>query len=112
MQLSVRTQNSVKILALSGRFDTTAAQTVHKWIDEAASIPPARVVVNMSEVEFVDSTGLSTLVQGMKRSQQNNGNLHLCGLQQPVRLIFELTRLDRFFEIYPIEEDAINAFVN
>jgi len=39
-----------------------------------------------------------------------DGDLYICGLQQPVRIIFELTRLDKFFEIFPAEEDAIAAF--
>ena len=48
----------------------------------------------------------------MKHCQQKGGNLHLYGLQQSVRIIFELTRLDRAFEIYNEEDEAINAFVN
>ena len=58
----------------------------------------------------LNSTGLSTLVQGTKQSRMQDGDLYICGLQQPVRIIFELTRLDKFFEIFPAEEDAIAAF--
>ena len=50
------------------------------------------------------------LVQGMKRCRERDGDLRLCALQQPVRMIFELTRLDRAFEIYQSEEDAVQAF--
>ena len=53
---------------------------------------------------------LSALVEGMKRSRQLEGDLRLCNLQQPVRMIFELTRLDRAFEIFSSEEEAIQAF--
>jgi anti-anti-sigma regulatory factor len=46
----------------------------------------------------------------MKRCRQQGGDLHLCGLQQPVRFAFALTRLDRAIEIFPDEEQAVKAF--
>ncbi len=67
--------------------------------------------MNLAGVQFVDSTALATLVQGMKRCRQLKGDLRLCGLQQPVRMIFELTRLDKAFEIFSGEDEAIQAFV-
>jgi len=68
--------------------------------------------VNLEGVDFVDSTGLATLVQGVKNCRQLNGDLRLCSVQQSVRMVFELTRLDKFFEIYLQEEEAVKAFAN
>jgi len=110
MQITERQINDIQILELAGRFDTATANSVLQHIDSATAQPPAKVVVNLEKVSFVDSTGLSTLVQGTKQSRMQNGDLYICGLQQPVRIIFELTRLDKFFEIFPAEEDAITAF--
>lgn len=110
MELIDRTENDVRVLQLSGRFDSYTAGAVRSWIETNTEAPPAQIVVNLGEVSFVDSTGLATLVQGMKRSRQHGGDLLLCQLQQPVRLIFELTRLDRAFEVLPTEEDAVAAF--
>lgn len=64
----------------------------------------------MTSVSFVDSTALAALVQGMKHSRQQGGDLRLCGLGQSVRIIFELTRLDRAFEIYAKPKEAIASF--
>jgi len=110
MQITERQINDIQILELAGRFDTTTANSVLRYIDSATAKPPAKVVVNLEKVSFVDSTGLSTLVQGTKQSRMQDGDLYICGLQQPVRIIFELTRLDKFFEIFSAEEDAIAAF--
>jgi anti-sigma B factor antagonist len=63
------------------------------------------VVVNLSGVTFIDSAALSALVSGLKRCRMGKGELYLCCLQQPVRVIFELTRLNRAFTIF--EEEAI-----
>lgn len=110
MELKSRLEGQVKILELSGRFDSYTAPQVRQWLEEAADREPAQLVLNLSGVHFVDSTALATLVQGMKRCRQLNGDLRLCCLQQPVRMIFELTRLDKAFEIFALEEAAVQTF--
>lgn len=110
MNFTSRTQGRVSIIALQGRFDAHMAPPVAAWLEAAAASAPARVLVNLSGVNFVDSTALATMVQGMKRCRQMGGDLHLCGLQQPLRIIFELTRLDRAFGMFVSEEEAISAF--
>lgn len=112
MELISRYENGVKILALSGRFDTHTAEPVIDWLDQAVTEEPANIVVNLAKVDFLDSTALSTLVRGMKHSRERKGDLRLCGMQQPVRIIFELTRLDRVFEIYIAEDEAVQAFAH
>ena len=110
MDLQSKSINNIKVLTLTGRFDALTSVEVQTWLDDATKVKPVQIVVNLSAVTFVDSTALSTLVAGMKRARQADGDLRLCKLQQPVRMIFELTRLDRAFEIFPGEEDAVGAF--
>jgi anti-sigma B factor antagonist len=110
MELIDRQENDVRVLQISGRVDSYTVEPAKKWIETHTQAPPAQLVVNLERVTFIDSTGLATLVQGMKRSRQHGGDLLLCRLQQPVRLVFELTRLDRAFEVLPTEEDAVAAF--
>ena len=110
MDLETRTVDGVSVLALSGSFNNYTAQPVRQWIDAATTTPPAWLVINLSQVSFLDSTALSTLVHGMKRTREQNGDLRLCGLTQPVRMIFEMTRLDQVFEIFAHEADAVQAY--
>ncbi len=70
----------------------------------------AQIVVDLGGVSFIDSSGLSALVLGMKRCRENEGDLRLCRLQTPVRMIFELTRLHQAFEIHGDEGAAVRAF--
>ncbi len=111
MVIKTRVRKDIKVLELAGRFDASTVDPVRDWIEDATREPPAYVVVNMEKVDFVDSTGLSALVQGLKRAREYGGNLHICGLQQPVRIIFELTRLDQYFQIFMVEEDAVAAIL-
>jgi anti-sigma B factor antagonist len=107
MELRTRTVNTATVLELSGRFDAHTASDVAAALEKATQVSSARIVVNLRGVNFLDSTGLATLVQGMKRARQAGGDLRLCELQQPVRIIFELTRLDKAFDIYPNEAEAL-----
>lgn len=110
MELTTRSFDTITIIELSGRFDKYAAPPVVECLERATAAPPAHIVVNMAAVPFVDSTGLATLVQGLKRARRWGGELHLCGLQQPVYMLFELTRLDKAFNIFVNEEHALQAF--
>ncbi len=106
---SIETVNGVCVVELRGRFDAQEAPRVITLLQEALDAGQARVVVNLKAVHFVDSTGLSVLVRVMKQSRQRQGDVRICGLQQPVRIIFELTRMDHVFALFDTEEQAIAA---
>lgn len=112
MNLSSRAIENVNVLELSGRFDSYVAPQVSDWLEHTVASGSTQILVNMAGVNFVDSTALATLVQGLKRCRQRNGELHLCTLQQPVAMIFELTRLDKAFNIFVDEQHALQAFAN
>ena len=68
------------------------------------------VIFDLSKTNFVDSSFLGTLVAGLKKCTMNNGDLKIVGLQEPVRSMFELTRLYKIFDILDTVEEAIKAF--
>ncbi len=69
-----------------------------------------KVIVDLSAVEFLDSTFLGVIVGTLKRVVKQGGDLKLVGFKPPVRSMFELTRLFRVFETYPDLQDAIKSF--
>ncbi len=110
MDFTYRQAQGVDILELGGRFDAYEVPVMIRWFDEH---PQAnRVIVNLKGVVFVDSSGLSTLVKGLKRCRQNGGELYLSDLQQAVLIIFELMCLDRAFRIYDTEAEALQSFAS
>lgn len=68
------------------------------------------LVIDLQEVRFIDSSGLGVLVSGFKNASARNGSLKLCGLQQQVKSMFELTRLHRVFDIFATREEALDSF--
>lgn len=110
MDIQTRLAGDVQIFELSGRFDNYSSPQLAERLEEATRTAPAHIIVSLNKVTFVDSTGLATLVQGMKRSRQHGGDLYLSGLQRSVYMIFELTRLDKAFNIFVDEDHALQAF--
>jgi len=113
-------RNGVAVIELAGRFDAYGAPQLEKYLKQIyteagnsdATGKPLLVVVDLAQVNFIDSTGLATLVQGMKRCRERQGDVYLSGLQQPVRIIIELTRLDKVFSIFDTLEEALEKCTN
>jgi anti-sigma B factor antagonist len=110
MNLSVETQDSVTVLKLDGRFDAYEAPQISAWVDNNITPSQCQIIADLSSVSFIDSTALATLVKGMKRCRQHGGDLYICGMVKTVRIIFELTRLDKAFRIFETRGEAVNAF--
>lgn len=71
-----------------------------------------KIIVDLNECEFIDSTFLGALVVSLKKITTLNGDLRLVGFQPAVHSMFELTRMYRVFESFKTKEDAILSFEN
>jgi len=69
----------------------------------------AQLLVNMTGVKYVDSSGIASLVEGLKVSREHKTRFALYGLSKPARTVLELTHLLHVFEVYDNEEQAIAA---
>jgi anti-sigma B factor antagonist len=118
MEMKTLQTNGITVIELSGRFDAYAAPQLEKYFKllyaEANKENVAgvflSVVIDLAHVNFVDSSGLACMIQGMKNCRKYHGDVHLCNLQQGVRIIIELTRLDKVFSIFPTQNEAMEAF--
>jgi len=69
-----------------------------------------KVLFDLSDIHFVDSSGLGALLSCLRRLNQVNGDLKLFGMTKSVRALFELVRMNKIFGIYNTEEEALRAF--
>lgn len=69
----------------------------------------ARVVLDMSRVEFVNSAGLGSIVSSCKRLRAAGGELRISGLNKAIQALFELVRIHRLVDVYRTRDDAING---
>ena len=68
------------------------------------------LVVDLSRLRFVDSSGLGAFLSCLRQVNAKGGDLKLCGMSKPVRTVFELVRLHRIFDILSTREEAVRAF--
>jgi len=71
----------------------------------------SQVVLNMSQMKFVDSSGLGAMISCLREANSNKGDFKLCAMNRSVRALFELMRLHRVFSMFESEEDAVASFV-
>ena len=69
-----------------------------------------RVVLDLSKLTFIDSSGLGALLSCLRQVSSSGGDLKLCSLSTPVRSVFQLVRMHRLFDIHNTKEEAIRAF--
>ncbi len=68
-----------------------------------------RLFIDLSGVQYMDSSGLATLVEAMRIAKTSDVGLHLCAMTPKVRAIFEIARLDAFFSIKDTRDEALEA---
>jgi anti-sigma B factor antagonist len=100
-------QSRSNVLPLKGEVDLHVSPTVTASLSEMINKKPERLVVDLSEVSYIDSAGLAALIEAMQKVEGYGGKFMLAGLQETVRSIFEISRLDQVFQIFP---DADAAF--
>jgi anti-sigma B factor antagonist len=113
VSLDVQTRqvdNGVTVVAPTGRLDVAGAPALKDAISEAVKNGQPRVVLDMEGVSFVDSTGLGSVIAALKQIRSSQGDLRLAAPNQQVRVVLELTTLDRVFPYYSTVEEALTGF--
>ena len=91
------------------------AATVETFRDQLVSWQEAEAdvknyIIDLEAVDFMDSAGLGTLISVLKRITERGGDMKIANLQKKPRMVFEITRAYKVFEIYESIEEAINGF--
>jgi anti-sigma B factor antagonist len=95
------------VLALKGEIDLHVSPSVTASLNTMIEKKPRRLVVDLSEVTYIDSAGLAALIEAMQKVEGYGGKFLLAGLQETVRSIFEISRLDQVFQIFPDVRAAV-----
>ena len=96
------------VKVLETRLDATVAGEFRQGLIDFIQKGQVFLVLDLSDVEFIDSSGLGTFVSTLK-TLGGQGDLVICGAQKPLLFLFELTRLDRVFRLYNDPKEAIEA---
>jgi anti-sigma B factor antagonist len=107
IQVHVRSVDDVTILSPKGEIDLSRAPALRKHITAAQASRPRKLIIDLGGVPYMDSSGVATLVEAMQNARRAGGKLVLCALQDKVRSIFEIARLDTVFVIARSADEEI-----
>lgn len=109
LSLSTRTVADHTVLEVGGEVDVYTAPRLRERIVELVEGGSRRIVVDLSRVEFLDSTGLGVLVGALKRLRAVGGSLALVCCHERLLKIFRITALDRVFSLHDSVEAAAST---
>ena len=110
LEIRRREKEGITILDLKGRLVVGDASLVREKVNEEAAAGHIQIVLNLADVDYIDSTGLGTMVICFTSLQKASGALKLCNLNRRNIELLLLTKLSTVFHIFGEEQEAINSF--
>ena len=110
MELSINKIGDVTTIILQGRIDATVAADIEQKLLSLISGGSCKLVTSLSEVTFISSAGLRSLVAVLKQAKRDGGDLRLAGMGARVKEVFDITGLSVIFNIYASTADAVRSF--
>jgi anti-sigma B factor antagonist len=105
----IRRDDATAIVVLAGEVSRNCVPDVERALVNVCRSHPAKLVMNLENVTYIDSSGLAMLITVWRRVREYGGGMALCGLPERIRGIFEVTRLYQLFSIYDTEAEAITG---
>jgi len=109
MDLSIDKREGYAVVALAGRLTATGAPLLRNAVGDLVAAGDANIVIDMSGLQFVDSSGLGALVGGLKSARVAGGDLRIAAVPEAVRTVLHLTNLDRVLRDHPTPESAFDG---
>ncbi len=103
---------SISLVGLSGRLDQTVIPKVESALLKELEEGNAQLIVDMTEVSYVNSGGLRCLLTAWRKANDQDGRIVLCSLSDRVKDVFEIVGFDKVFEIYETRSKAVQALEN
>lgn len=112
MLVNCSKQNSIGIVQVSKALTAATVDAFREQLTHwQEAVPDVKdFVIDLEKVDFMDSAGLGTLIAVLKRVTEQGGDMKIANLQKKPRMVFEITRAYKVFEIYDSVEEAIKGF--
>ena len=107
LEAQVRHQPAVAIIDLHGEINAFAEDRLNAAYAEAESRAPDVILLNFSDVDYINSTGIALIVSLLARARKAKRRLLACGLSDHYVEIFQITRLVDFMNVFPDEKSAL-----
>jgi anti-anti-sigma factor len=110
MQLSSEAVENATVVRLEGSLDTNTSGEAQDYLNTTMDDGASRIVVSLDKVDFVSSAGLRILLATAKRLSASGGGLRICGLNDTVAEVFEISGFSTILDVFPSESEALSGF--
>jgi anti-sigma B factor antagonist len=110
LQIQTKSKQDTVMIEIEGDVDLYSSPQVRKTIIDLLQKKKSALFINLAGVNYMDSSGVATLVEGLQKIKKYGGSLYVYNLQGAVRDVFELSRLDKVFNIFNNEVEAFQAY--
>ena len=107
MNITTGDREGITVVSFEGNLDTNTAPDAQEHFDELADQGTAKILVDFTKLDYISSAGLRVLLATAKRLRGGGGNLRLCGLNEMVSEVFEISGFSTIFKVFPDEGAAL-----
>lgn len=110
MNIREEKNNDITICALEGEVNINTSPELRKKFTSIIEANEKKILIDLTNVSYLDSSGLATFIEILQRLKKINGRLRFCNINERVRNILEITKLVNLFEIFESREEALKGF--
>ena len=107
VQIDTSTHEGVAVVSPQGDVDMSSSPDLRTALKGAIAQGRPKLVVDLSQVHYMDSSGMATLVEAMRMCKDSRAKMVICAMNEKVKALFEIARLDQFFTIVETLDEAI-----
>jgi anti-anti-sigma factor len=112
MEITVAQESGVTLIRMSGSLDSLTCDEAQAVFDERIKNNQIKLVVDLSQVDYLSSAGMRVLLPALKSARQRGGDLYLVGLQENIRKVLSLAGFASIFKTFATFEDAVGSFAS
>ncbi len=110
MTISVKTTNDIKVLHFEGELDIQTSPDAQNQLKQLIEEGARKILVNFEQLEYISSAGVAVLLAAAKQLKAVDGELRVCGLNEVVKEVFEISGFMTILKVFGSESEAIEDF--
>ena len=110
MEITTYTREGIKVISLKGDMNAVTSGQAETRIDQLIMGGNKKLVINLDDLKYISSAGLRVLLSANKLMKKKEGEIRLCGLNDTVKEVFEISGFQMIFSIFQSEKEALSGF--
>jgi anti-sigma B factor antagonist len=110
MNTTIKKLDDISVLSLTGSLDTNTSKEAEDQINKLLDEGTTKLLIDLTELDYISSSGLRILLSTSKKLKSSGREMRICGLNEIVNEVFEISGFTMIFKIFKTEEEAIASF--